>query len=185
MSDSATEIEQIKALMGTASVEMTCKDTEHLAEARKVLPPGTDIFIALFPNQSFEELTEAARAVQAVGFTAVPHVPARRVKDVAQVTQIARGFAAAGVTKFLLVAGDMPAPEGAFDSTIGVLASGEFAKAGLKKMYMAGHPEGHAHMTTDQLREYEQKKIALTKQQGVDLTFVTQVVFEPEPFIEW
>ena len=79
----------------------------------------------------------------------------------------------------------MVAPEGAFDSTIGVLASGEFAKAGIKSMYMAGHPEGHAHMTTGQLREFEQQKIALTAEQGVDLTFVTQVVFEPEPFIEW
>ncbi len=115
----------------------------------------------------------------------MPHVPARRIKDVAQVAQIARGFAAAGLTKFLLVAGDMTAPEGAFDSTIGVLSSGEFAKAGIRTMYMAGHPEGHAHMTTDQLREYEQRKIAITKEQGVDLTFVTQVVFEPEPFIEW
>jgi len=185
MSDSATEIAQIKALMKGASVEMTCKDVEHLAEAARLLPAGTDIFIALFPNQTFEELTEAARAVNAAGFTAVPHVPARRVKDVAEVARIAQGFAGAGVKKFLLIAGDMPAPEGAFDSTIGVLASGEFAKAGIRTMYMAGHPEGHAHMTTDQLREYEQKKIALTKEQGVDLTFVTQVVFEPEPFVEW
>lgn len=185
MADSATEIAQIKALMAGASVEMTCKDVEHLAEVAKILPPGTDIFIALFPNQSFEELTEAARAVQAAGLTAVPHVPARRVKDVAEVTKIAQGFAAAGVTKFLLIAGDMTAPEGAFDSTIGVLASGEFAKAGIRRMYMAGHPEGHAHMNEQQLRDYEQKKIALTREQGVELTFVTQVVFEPEPFIAW
>ena len=185
MTDSATEIAQIKALLKGASVEMTCKDTEHLAEVAKILPPGTDIFIALFPNQSFEELTAAARAVKAVGLTPVPHVPARRIKDLAQIAQIAQGFAAAGVSRFLLVAGDMPAPEGAFDSTIGVLSSGEFARAGLRTLYMAGHPEGHAHMSTEQLREYEQKKIAITKEQGVDLTFVTQVVFEPEPFIEW
>ena len=77
MSDSATEIAQIKALMKGASVEMTCKDTEHLAEAAKFLPAGTDIFIALFPNQTFEELTEAARVVKAAGFTPVPHVPWR------------------------------------------------------------------------------------------------------------
>jgi methylenetetrahydrofolate reductase (NADPH) len=185
MSDSTVEISNIKALMAGASVEMTCKDVEHLAEAAKVLPAGTDIFIALFPNQTFEELTEAARAVGAAGFTAVPHVPARRVKDVAEVTKIAQGFAGAGVKKMLLIAGDMTAPEGAFDSTIGVLASGEFAKAGIKTMYMAGHPEGHAHMTVEQQREYEQKKVALTAEQGVDLTFVTQVVFEPEPFVEW
>jgi hypothetical protein len=43
--------------MKGASVEMTCKDTEHLAEVAKFLPAGSDIFIALFPNQTFEELT--------------------------------------------------------------------------------------------------------------------------------
>lgn len=185
MSDTQTEISSITSLLANASVEMTCKDVADLPAAAELLPAGTDIFIALFPNQTFDELTEAARAVNAAGFTAVPHVPARRVKDVAEVRKIAHGFAAVGVRKFLLIAGDMPAPEGAFDSTIGVLESGEFAAAGIKEMYMAGHPEGHAHMTTEQLRQYEARKVALTNQQGVKLNFVTQVVFEAEPMIEW
>jgi methylenetetrahydrofolate reductase (NADH) len=179
------EIAQIRALLNGASIEMTCKDVEALPEVATLLPPGTDIFIALFPNQTFDELTEAAKAVKAVGLTPVPHVPARRIPDLAEVQRIARGFGAAGLTKMLLIAGDMTAPAGAFDSTIGVLESGEFARAGIKEMYMAGHPEGHAHMNEQQLREYEQKKVALTNAQGVKLNFVTQVVFEPEPMIEW
>ena len=187
MSDSvqASEISQITSLMAGASVEMTCKDVKDLPAAAALLPAGTDIFIALFPNQTFEELTDAAAAVKAAGMNPVPHVPARRVKDLAEVSKIAKGFAAVGVTKFLLIAGDMAAPEGAFDSTIGVLESGEFAAAGIKQMYMAGHPEGHAHMTEPQLREYEARKVAITAAQGVELTFVTQVVFEPEPMVEW
>ena len=187
MSESAqaSEIAQITGLMRGASVEMTCKDVKDLQAAAELLAPGTDIFIALFPNQTWEELTEAARAVKAAGLNPVPHVPARRIKDRAEVARIAQGFAGAGVTKLLLIAGDMSAPEGAFDSTIGVLESGEFAAVGIKQMYMAGHPEGHAHMTTPQLREYEARKVAITKQQGVELSFVTQVVFEPEPMIEW
>ena len=183
MSDN--EIAQIRALLNNASIEMTCKDVDVLAEVATLLPKGTDIFIALFPNQTFDELTEAAKAVKAVGLTPVPHVPARRIPDLAEVRRIAQGFGAAGITKMLLIAGDMTAPAGAFDSTIGVLESGEFAKAGIKEMYMAGHPEGHAHMNEQQLREYEQKKVALTNAQGVKLNFVTQVVFEPEPMIEW
>jgi methylenetetrahydrofolate reductase (NADPH) len=179
------ETAQIRALLNDASIEMTCKDVDVLPEVATLLPKGTDIFIALFPNQTFDELTEAAKAVKAAGLTPVPHVPARRIPDLAEVKRIAQGFGAAGVTKMLLIAGDMTAPAGAFDSTIGVLESGEFAKAGIKEMYMAGHPEGHAHMTEQQLREYEQKKVELTNAQGVKLNFVTQVVFEPEPMIEW
>ncbi len=59
------------------------------------------------------------------GFNAVPHVPARRIKDHAEVAEIARKLTqVAGAKKMLLIAGDMPAPEGAFDSTIGVLETG-------------------------------------------------------------
>ena len=65
MSDTspATELANINALLANASVEMTCKDVSDLAEAATLLPAGTDIFIALFPNQTFEELTAASRTM--------------------------------------------------------------------------------------------------------------------------
>ncbi len=129
--------EQIRALLQNASIEMTCKDTEFLAEAATLVPKGTDIFIALFPNQTWDDLTAAAKAVQEAGFNAVPHVPCRRIKDAAEVAEIARKLTqVAGAKKMLLIAGDMPKPEGAFDSTIGVLETGHFAKAGIKTKYI-------------------------------------------------
>jgi methylenetetrahydrofolate reductase (NADPH) len=186
MSVAQVASEQIRALIQNASIEMTCKDTGDLAEVATLVPKGTDIFIALFPNQTWDELTVAAKAVREAGLNPVPHVPARRIKDRAEVAEIGRKLCSvAGATKMLLIAGDMPAPEGAFDSTIGVLETGELVKAGMKQLCMAGHPEGHAHMTTDQLRQYEARKVALSKEQGFDLTFMTQVCFEAPPMIEW
>ena len=81
MSVTTATSEQIRALLANASIEMTCKDTEFLAEAATLVPKGTDIFIALFPNQTWDDLTTAAKAVQEAGFNAVPHVPCRRIKD--------------------------------------------------------------------------------------------------------
>jgi methylenetetrahydrofolate reductase (NADPH) len=186
MSVSPSRSEQIRALLKNASIEMTCKDVTDLPEVATLIAPGTDIFIALFPNQTWDDLTAAAKAVREAGLNPVPHVPARRIKDRAEVAEIARKLTkVAGVTKMLLIAGDMPAPEGAFDSTIGVLETGEFAAAGIKSICMAGHPEGHAHMTADQQRQYEARKVQLAKEQGFELTFVTQVCFEAEPMIAW
>jgi methylenetetrahydrofolate reductase (NADPH) len=177
---------QIRALLQNASIEMTCKDTEALPEVATLVPKGTDIFIALFPNQTWDDLTVAAKAVQAAGLNAVPHVPARRVKDANEVATIAKKLTQeAGASKMLLIAGDMPAPEGAFDSTIGVLETGYLAKAGIKTFYMAGHPEGHAHMTVEQQRQFEARKVAISKEQGFELKFTTQVCFESEPIIAW
>jgi methylenetetrahydrofolate reductase (NADPH) len=186
MSVASATSEQIRTLLANASIEMTCKDTEFLAEAATLVPKGTDIFIALFPNQTWDDLTAAAKAVGEAGFKAVPHVPARRIKDAGEVAAIARKLAqVAGATRMLLIAGDMPSPEGAFDSTIGVLETGEFARAGIKTFYMAGHPEGHAHMTAGQQRQFEARKVALSKEQGFELKFTTQVCFEAEPIIGW
>ena len=178
--------EQIRTLLNNASIEMTCKDTEALAEAATLVAKGTDIFIALFPNQTWDDLKVAAKAVREAGLNPVPHVPARRIKDRAEVAAIAHKLTQeAGVTRMLLIAGDMPKPEGAFDSTIGVLETGEFTRAGVKTLYMAGHPEGHAHMTVDQQRQFEARKVALSKELGFELKFTTQVCFESEPIIGW
>ncbi len=178
--------EQIRALLANASIEMTCKDTEFLAEAATLVPKNTDIFIALFPNQTWDDLKVAARAVREAGLNPVPHVPARRVKDRNEVVEIARKLTEeAGATRMLLIAGDMPKPEGAFDSTIGVLETGELTRAGIKTIYMAGHPEGHAHMTVEQQRQFERRKVELSKEFGFELKFTTQVCFEAEPIIEW
>jgi methylenetetrahydrofolate reductase (NADPH) len=178
--------EHIRALLANASVEMTCKDTGDLAEVARLLPAGTDIFIALFPNQTWDDLTAAAKAVREAGLNPVPHVPGRRVKNRAEVAEIAQKLTkVAGATKMLLIAGDMPAPEGEYDSTIPILETGEFVAAGIKSICMAGHPEGHAHMTPDQQRVYEARKVELSKAQGFELTFMTQVCFESEPIIAW
>jgi len=178
--------EHIRALLKNASVEMTCKDTGDLAEVARLLPAGTDIFIALFPNQTWDDLTQAAKAVREAGLNPVPHVPGRRVKNRAEVAEIARKLTKeAGVTKMLLIAGDMPAPEGEYDSTIPILETGEFTAAGIKSICMAGHPEGHAHMTPEQQRAFEARKVELSKAQGFELTFMTQVCFESEPIIAW
>ncbi len=159
---------EIRALLQNASIEMTCKDTGDLAEAATLVPKGTDIFIALFPNQTWDDLTEAAKAVREAGLNPVPHVPARRVKDRAEVAEIARKLTkVAGCTKMLLIAGDMPAPEGAFDSTIGMLETGELTAAGIKSICMAGHPEGHPHMTVEQQRQYEARKVAALEGAGL------------------
>ncbi|MEJ0098874.1 MAG: hypothetical protein WDO12_03690 [Pseudomonadota bacterium] len=101
--------EQIRTLLNNASIEMTCKDTEALAEAATLVPKNTDIFIALFPNQTWDDLKVAAKAVREAGLNPVPHVPCRRIKDRAEVASIAGKLAQeAGASRILLIAGDMP-----------------------------------------------------------------------------
>lgn len=176
----------MRALLGGASVEMGCAETADLQAAARLLPPGSDICIALAPHEGWEGLFPAARAVHEAGLNPVPHLPARRIADRAQLAEFARRLVGeCGVTRLMLIAGDVAAPLGEFASTLPVLESGELAAAGVRSLCVAGHPEGHAHMTPGEQRQFEARKYHLAREQGQELTFVTQMCFESAPILAW
>ncbi len=134
--------EQIRTLLNNASIEMTLQGHRGARRSRDPRAQGHRHLHRAVPEPDLDDLKVAAKAVREAGLNPVPHVPARRIKDRAEVASIAHKLTQeAGATRMLLIAGDMPAPEGAFDSTIGVLETGEFTKAGIKTFYMAGHPK--------------------------------------------
>ncbi len=177
--------EPVRALLGEASVEMGCAEAGHLAEAARLLPAGSDIFIAMLPGESWQELVAAAGAVRDAGLNPVPHLPGRRIRDRAELAGIAGELARAGVTRVLLIAGDVPVPAGDYASTVPILETGELPRAGIRSICVAGHPEGHAHMTADEQHGFEARKAQLAAQQGFELSFATQLCFESAPIIAW
>lgn len=176
--------EPLRALLASASVEMGCEEVPLLAAAAKRLRPGTDIFITLPPDGRWEDLLRAAQAVHESGLNPVPHVPARKITGPAQLAGLAAQLAGpAGVTKLLLLAGDVAQPAGEYDSTLPVLESGLFPAHGITSICVAGHPEGHAHMSPATQAGFEQRKVELAHRQGLQLTFVTQLCFEAGPLL--
>src|SRR6185437_6603629 len=91
----------------------------------------------------------------------------------------------AGVTRVLCVAGDIAAAEGEFDSALQILEGGFFEKHGIKKIGVAGHPEGHKQVKDETLRDAVVRKNAYAQKTGADLRLVTQFSFVAEPVIEW
>jgi methylenetetrahydrofolate reductase (NADPH) len=66
-----------------------------------------------------------------------------------------------------------------------VLASAALEKHGLRRVSLAGHPEGHPKVGLEELRRAEREKITLATQAGLDVTLVTQFFFEHAPFLQW
>lgn len=177
--------ESAQALLAGASVEMDCTDVAVLDAAARLLPPGTDVFIALPPQGSWDGLLAAARAVHAAGLNPVPNMPARKVADRAHLARLAGALArSAGVTRVLLLAG-AGEQEGEYASTLPVLESGVLPAHGITSICVAGHPEGHPLMDGTQLARFEQRKAQLARAQDFELTFVTPLCFDAEPILAW
>ncbi len=177
------------AFLGTASIEITPKQIEKLPLLKTKLQPGCRVFIALIDAGDLAAQIEAARQIKVNGFDPVPHVPARFVKDEADLKARIKALAEAGADTMLVLGGGAPEPIGNYDAAIQLLETGVFQAHGVKRIGLAGHPEGNPDITKIHgeavLLQALQQKQAYLKANGLDGFIATQFLFEAEPVAAW
>jgi methylenetetrahydrofolate reductase (NADPH) len=186
VSSAPAEQQQVAALARTASVEMTWHDADQLAGCRSLLAPGTAVFVSHIPGQTWRQTLETCMAIRDHNLEPVPHVPVRRLTDAAAFEKLVADLVAqAQVSRVLLIAGDSPKPIGAFAATLDALETGVLAAHGIRRVFVAGYPEGHPRVGDDELRCAERAKLAFAAAHGLELTFLTQFFFDATPFLDW
>jgi methylenetetrahydrofolate reductase (NADPH) len=171
--------------MRSASIEITPADAKHLAELQEYLPSGGGVFISHVPNSTLTQLVRTAIAVQAAGFQATPHLVARRINYPATLRSTLAELVSHGIEQVLLVAGDTEHAAGEFESTLDVLASGLLEKSGIKRIGIAGYPEGQRGISLAMLSSALKSKQAFADRTGVPLFIVTQFGFNGNALKAW
>jgi methylenetetrahydrofolate reductase (NADPH) len=180
------EQQEMAALARGASVEMTWRDVDQLADCRSSVARDTAVFASHLPGQTWRQTLDTCVAIRNHGFEPVPHVPVRRLTDVAAFERLVADLVAqAQVERVLLIAGDSPQAIGPFSSTLEALKTGVLAAHGIRRIFVAGHPEGHPQLNDDVLRRAERDKLAFAAAHGLELTFLTQFFFDAAPFLAW
>src|ERR1700722_4997267 len=176
----------IAQLAHEASIEINVHDIGHLEESRRLLPAGKAVYVSHLPKQQWSETEAACRAVRAAGFRPVPHMPVRLLPDAATADRVLGGFVdAAQIDEGLLISGDHPQAAGPYTEVLQVLNSGLLQRHGLRRVTVAGHPEGHPKVRLADIRRAELDKARMAQQAGLDLTLLTQFFFEQGPFLDW
>jgi len=180
-------LEQVIARLARgASVEINFQDVKHLDESRALLPAGSRVFISHLPKQTWEETESASRAVRDAGFDPVPHIPVRLLPDEATLDRVLGAFVGnAGVREVLLISGDYPEAVGPYSTVAAVLRTGLLSRHGLKRVSIAGHPEGHPKAALADIRSAESERTELAAAAGIEASLVTQFFFESAPFLDW
>ncbi len=177
------------AFLRTASIEITPKQIEKLPLLKEKLEPGCRVFIALIDAGDLAGQIEATRQLKAAGFVPVPHVPARFVKDEADLRQRIKALADAGSSTMLVLGGGAPEPIGQYDAAIQLLETGVFQANGVTCIGIAGHPEGNPDITKVHgeavLLKALKEKQAYLKAHGIEGFIATQFLFEAEPVADW
>src|ERR1700733_8166222 len=138
--------ERIVRFMSGASAEIIPADVGRLPELVKSLPSGTAVYIAHTPTATVADIVHAALLVQKAGFAATPHIVARRIANALTLRKALNELHAGGVNQILLIAGDAPVPVGEFTNTLDILDCGALEASGIRRIGVAGHPEGHKNV---------------------------------------
>jgi methylenetetrahydrofolate reductase (NADPH) len=170
--------QQLRDFVAAGSTEVTPHDEKMLDEMARILPAGFPVYVANTPKTSPDEVVRVALRIQELGLTASPHVIARRVVDAQRLRERLRVLASAGVQQVLLVAGDIAIPNPAFSSTLELLESGVVRDAGIQRVGVAGHPEGHPSVPDEVLWQALERKQAIARSTGLRMHIATQFGFD-------
>jgi methylenetetrahydrofolate reductase (NADPH) len=168
------------------SIELHPGDKKILNLAHERLDPETEVFLTWIPGTDPGDMIVAAGKLRRSGLVPVPHVGARHLESASQLEQFAARLAGeAGVDRILLIGGDRPKPAGLYDSSLAVMQTEVFQKAGILRIAVAGFPEGNPYISQAILDQALEAKVGLARNSGLQLSIVTQFCFKPEPIVSW
>jgi len=178
--------QQIQDFARSYSIETTVREAKRVERFADVVPAGKWIYIAHIPGTDLQETVDLATRLRKEGMEPVPHIVARRIDNTTMLDNFLGQLAGqAGVEQVLTVAGDIPAPVGQLESALQILESGLLEKHGIRRIGVAGHPEGHKQVDDARLRDALRRKNAYAQKTGAQVYLVTQFTFSAEPVIAW
>lgn len=181
---------EVEAFLRDYSIEVTPRTAQKVGNFRDLLPAGTRVYIAHIAGVAIEDMVVTAKRLASEGHRVVPHFPARIIKDRKILADwIARYQGEAGVEHALLLAGGIDRPHGEFRSSMQLMETGLFDKAGFKRLYVAGHPEGNKDIDPDasekNVMEALHWKQAFSARTDAQMAIVTQFCFEAGTVTAW
>ena len=133
------------------SIEITIKT--DLA----VLPKLKDVYITMLPGDSFRDVANKAKELVYNGFNAVPHFPARSIKNLIELKDYVSMCKDFGVKQALVIGGGTD-PIGDYHCSLELLESGLFDGF---KIGIAGHPDGSPDISGVDLEKAMKNKTPL------------------------
>ena len=182
----SNEKNNILKFLENTSVEVTPGGAKKIEDFRQILRPGTTVFVTFLPGSDLRDTVATVKRLFDEGMKPVPHFAARSLPSKAFFEENLKILQAeAQVDEALLIGGGVDKPVGEFSSSIEVLRTDLFQQYGIKKLGVAGHPEGSPDIPPADVTKALLEKNAYAKEHGIEMYITTQFCFEAEPIIEW
>ena len=172
------------------SIEVVPNSAAKIESFKEILPINTRVYIAHLETENIATMVATAKRINEEGFKVMPHIPARIIQNQTMLNDwISMYQSEAGVKEALLIAGGSTKPVGDYDSSMQLIESGLFDKAGFKRLHIAGHPEGSKDIDPDggmkNVSEALSWKQEFSNRTDADMAIATQFCFDADVVNKW
>lgn len=143
-----------------------------------LLPPGARVSVTASPIKGLEATIALCEQLQAAGFSAVPHLSARMVRDRAHLTDLLGRLQGVGVDRAFIVGGDTKVP-GEFPDGLSLLQEMQEIGQPLREIGIPCYPKGHPFIADEVLLD------ALRAKAPYASYMTTQLCFDPGAVGAW
>jgi methylenetetrahydrofolate reductase (NADPH) len=175
----------LRNFVAAGSTEVTPHDETKLDEFARAIPAGFRVYVAHTPKASLDDVVRIALKLKSLGLDPSPHIVARRVAGLDSLRRALATLAERDIRQILLIAGDRPAAEGPFADTMSLLETGVTISAGITRVGIAGHPEGHPTVPEETLWQALSRKQAFGRETGTQIHIATQFGFDSRSLSTW
>ena len=179
--------EDVGTLLSGYSLEVTPASAARIERFQEYLPPGTTVNVTFLSSSSdIDEIVLVSERLRAEGFNPVPHIAARNIESEVQLENyLAALRKQAAVDEVLVIGGGAAVPVGPYPSTMHILKSGLLESYGIRKIGVAGHPEGSPDISAAELSKALSDKNMWAKKSGLDVYIETQFCFSASAIMNW
>ncbi len=149
------------------------------------LPAGAHVSVTCSPVRGIAATLEYTEQLLALGHRPVPHLAARLVEGPAGAADLARWFRDHGLAEVFVIAGDAPEPVGDYDGALPFIRDFLAADPGVERVGVAGYPDGHALVDSEEISRQLHAKQAVLVDAGVGGWISTQMCFDDDVIRGW
>jgi methylenetetrahydrofolate reductase (NADPH) len=143
------------------------------------VPTEVKVTVTTSPRKGLEPTLVLAEQLAGHGYTVVPHLAARHVRDRRHLAELAARLREAGASDVLVMAGDAEEPAGEFDGSLPLLRALAELGGPFRDVGITGYPESHAFISDEAtIRSMFEKEEFATY-------IVSQICFDPHVTAAW
>jgi methylenetetrahydrofolate reductase (NADPH) len=143
------------------------------------VPKGARVTVTASPAKGLDATVDVTERLAAHGYTVVPHLSARLVRDRAHLEELTGKLLAAGVREVFVPAGDADPPAGEFHGAADLLHAMGDLRASFAEIGITGYPESH-HAISD-----EETIQAMFAKAPMATCIISQICFDAAVIDEW